>query len=383
LPAPFDGCQALIPGFVFTESAHQQNAGAGGVRIVSPGGAVMKLIGCFAGAALVAVVLAAALPARGEPVTLQVESALPAAIAASKAMDIFKDETIRLSEGSMDVEVTKASQRSIRELIDAVRVGQIFATWMSVGLLSRMVPEITAVSLPFVSDNYDQARRAVAGPVGTLISKKLEAKGFILLAWMDLGALEVSNSIRPLRTLADFKGLRIRVLPIPTHTAVFKAIGAHPLAIELPDVDAALRQGDVDGLELDYSAIYAKKFYENQRYLSNTGHFLDFQIVLANKAIFAGLDPGQQRAVREAAAIAAVRQHTIATEDEATALAWLKEKGMEFDPLPAATRAALRRAAAGVIDDARQSIGAEVVNQVLAANRRPAAIGVSDNRPRR
>jgi TRAP-type C4-dicarboxylate transport system substrate-binding protein len=84
----------------------------------------MKLIGSFASAALAAAVLAVALPARGQPVT-QIESVLPAAHATSKAMDIFKNETIRLSDGSIEMEVTKASQRSIRELVDAVRVGQI------------------------------------------------------------------------------------------------------------------------------------------------------------------------------------------------------------------------------------------------------------------
>jgi hypothetical protein len=155
---------------------------------------------------------------------------------------------------------------------------------MSIGMLSRMVPEITAVSLPFVSDNYDQARRAIAGPVGTLISKKLEAKGFIVLAWMDLGALQVSNSTRPLRTLADFRDLRIRVLPIGTHMAVFKAIGVRPIAMELTDVAAALRQGDVDGLELDYFAIYANKYYESQRYISDTGISWIFTSSLPTKA---------------------------------------------------------------------------------------------------
>jgi hypothetical protein len=108
--------------------------GASPVSKTGRGGiAVMKLIGSFTGAALAAAVLAVALPARGEPITLQIGSVLPAAHATSKAMDIFKDEAIRLSDGSMDIAVTKASQRSIRELIDAVRVGQIFATWMSIG----------------------------------------------------------------------------------------------------------------------------------------------------------------------------------------------------------------------------------------------------------
>jgi TRAP-type transport system periplasmic protein len=343
----------------------------------------MKLILSFAGAAVAATVLAVASPAA--QTTLQIESAIPAGHATSKAMDIFKDEVIRLSEGSMDVEVTKGSQRSIRELVDDVHVGHVFATWMGVGIFSRAVPEVAAVSLPFVFKNYGQAKRVAAGPVGTLISTKLEAKGFVILAWMDLGALQVSNSKRPLKTLDDFKGLRIRVLPIGTHVAAFKALGALPVSMDLKDVGAALQQGDVDGQELDYSTMYANKYYENQKYLSDTGHFLDFHVLVANKRMFASLDPKQQKAVREAAAIAAFRQHEISTEDQVAALAWLKEKGMQFDALPPETRVALRRAMASVVNDVRKSVGADVVNKVLAANAKPAAskVTVSDKGVRR
>jgi tripartite ATP-independent transporter DctP family solute receptor len=333
----------------------------------------MKLIRSFTGAALATAALAVAAQAQAQITTLQIESAIPAAHATSKSMEIFKDEVVRLSDGSMAVEVMPGSKRPLRDLIDDVHVGHIFATWMSVGIFSKLVPEIAAISLPFVFDNYDQAKRSVAGPVGTLITRKLEAKGFIILAWMDLGTLQVSNSKRPLKTLDDFKGLTIRVLPTTTHLAAFKAIGARPVVMDFTDVATALRQGDIDGQELDYSTIYANKFYEIQKYLSDTGQFLDFHVLVADKKTFASLDPMQQKAVREAAAIAAVRQHQISTEDQATALARLRDAGMQFDPLTSKMRAALRRATASVIDDTRKGVGADVVNKVLAVKMTPAA----------
>jgi TRAP-type C4-dicarboxylate transport system substrate-binding protein len=225
------------------------------------------------------------------------------------------------------------------------------------------------VSLPFIYENYDQARRSVAGRVGSLITTKLEAKGFIVLAWMELGAMQVSNSKRPLKTLDDFKDLRIRVLPNATHLATFQAIGARPVAMDLKEVGDALRQGDIDGQELDYSLMYAKKYFENQKYLSDTNHFMDFIGLVANRKAFMSLDPSQQKAVREAAAIAAVQQHKMSTEDQAAALAALKQEGLQFDPLPPETRVALRRKTAGIVDDVRKWVGADVVNDVLAANK--------------
>ncbi len=297
----------------------------------------MKFIRSFVGAALATAVLVIAPPAEAQGTTLRIESNIPATHATSRSMEIFKAELARLSEGSIEVEVSAGAPRSLKEMIDAVHVGSVFATWTSIGNFSRLVPEIEAVSLPFIFENYDEARRAIAGPIGPLITKKLEAKGFTVLAWMELGALQVSNSKRPLKTLDDFKGLNIRVLPNATHLATFQAIGARPVAMDLKDVDTALRQGDVDGQEQDYATIYANKNFESQKYLSDTGHFLDFHVLVANKSAFASLDPMQQKAVREAATIAAVQQRKISTEAEATALARLQEKGMQFDTRGAAS----------------------------------------------
>jgi TRAP-type transport system periplasmic protein len=328
----------------------------------------MKFIRSLAGAAL-AIFVAVTSRAEAQGVTLQVESNIPATHASSKAMQIFKDEVARRSQGSIDVEVLAGSPRSHKDLIDAVHVGNIFAMWAGVGYFSHLVPEIAAVSLPFVFENYDEAMRVLAGPVGRLIATKLEGKGFIVLAWMELGESNVTNSKRPLKTLDDFRGLSLRVLPNPTHLATFQALGARPVAMDLKDVGAALRQGDVDGEEQDYDTTYSNKYYESQRYLSDTRHFLDFHFLVANKRAFASLDTKQQNAVREAATVAAVQQRKIATEVETIALARLQEAGMQFDPLPAETRVALRRATASVIEDVKGWVGADVVNSVLAASR--------------
>src|ERR1700730_12005220 len=161
---------------------------------------------------------------------------------------------------------------------------------------------------------------------------------------MGLGPLQVTTPDRPLKTLDDFTGLNIRVLPNATHLATFQAIGARPVAMDLKDVDTALRQGDIDGHEQDNATIYANKNFESQKYLSDTSQFLDFHVLVANKSAFASLDPMQQKAVREAATIAAVQQRKISSEAGATGLARFQEEGMQFDPLPPGTRAALRRA---------------------------------------
>jgi TRAP-type C4-dicarboxylate transport system substrate-binding protein len=329
----------------------------------------MKLIGCFAGVVLTTIVAIAG-PVAAQDVTLRVESPVPAVQPASLSMQIFKDEVVRLSSGAIDVEVIPDSPRgSVREVINAVRSGEVFATWMSVRNFSRLVPETAVAGIPFIFENHDAARRVIAaGPAGALIAEKFEAKGFTVLAWLDGGAFNIANAKRPLKTLADFKDLRIGVAPNAIRQAALQALGARTVVMDPKDIDAALRQGDVDAVEQEYSVMYAGRYFESQRYIADTAHFLDFYILIANKRAFANLDPIQQRAVREAARITSVRQHTISAEAQTTALARLQDAGMKFDPLPPATRAALRQATAGVVDDVKKWIGADVVNKALAAN---------------
>jgi Bacterial extracellular solute-binding protein, family 7 len=138
------------------------------------------------------------------------------------------------------------------------------STWVGVAFVSKLVPEVEAVSLHFVFKDYDHAMRAVDGTVGKHIEAKLSAKGFTALAWMELGARHVTNSKRPLRTLNDFKGLKIRMQPVETHLAAFRALGASPVAMDIKDVYVALQQGHIDGQENPYSVIHANKYFESQ-----------------------------------------------------------------------------------------------------------------------
>jgi TRAP-type transport system periplasmic protein len=326
----------------------------------------MKLMRSFASIAGV-VILLASLGSRAQPIELRMGSAFGAEHTSSAAMEIFKAEVARRSQGAIDVRLFPDMQLGgAKDLIDGVRAEKLFATWVGVAFVSRLVPEVEAVSLPFIFKDYGPAMHAVDGAVGKLIEARLSAKGFTALAWMELGARHVTNSLRPLKSLDDFKDLKIRVQPNEIHMAAFRALGARPIAMDIKDVYAATRQGDIDGEENPYSVIHANKYFETQKYLSDSGHILDLIILIANGKTLAGLPFEQQEAIRDAAKVAALLQRRMAAEGEVTALKDLISKGMQFDPVPAATRIALRKATARVIDGARRHVGDELVNEVIA-----------------
>ena len=106
-----------------------------------------------------------------------------------------------------------------------MRAGTLLMTWVGVAYLSRIVPELEAVSLPFVFPNREVAFKVMDGEVGVLLDKKLAEKNFISLGWMDLGPRQFTNSKRPIKTIDDFKGLKVRLQPNETHLATFRALG--------------------------------------------------------------------------------------------------------------------------------------------------------------
>jgi tripartite ATP-independent transporter DctP family solute receptor len=326
----------------------------------------MTIARTFAGAAA-AGVLAFAAPARAEAVSFIMASGFPPEHTSTKAMEMFKADVARRSHNSIAIELAPSERLgSASELVQKLRAGNIFAVWAGVSYFARLVPEIEAVNLPFVFKNYDDVMRTVDGPVGKLIESKVDAKGFVLLAWLEAGARNVANAKRPLRTLDDFRNLRIFTSPAETYQATFRALGATPMLISTKEVYTALRQGDIDGVEVPYSIMVGHKYYDNMKYVSDTAHSLDLILLIANKRTFGGLTAEQQTTIRDVAALTAIQQRKMADAGEKAAFASLKAAGQQFDPIPDDTRAAMRNASKGVIGRAKAAIGPDLVDKVIA-----------------
>ena len=283
---------------------------------------------------------------------------------------VFRTELARLTNNQLTVDVFPAMQLGgAKENVDAVRSGTLFMTWVGAAFLSRIVPELEAISLPFQFDSREQAFRVVDGEVGRLLDQKLGAKGFMSLGWMELGTRNITNSQRPIKAMADLKGLKIRLQPNETHLATFRALGANALSMDVKELYSALEQKVVDGQENPYSIIAANRYGEVQKYLSDSAHFFDFIAVVANRRQFDALKPEHQKAVRQAMTAAIAHQRKLAVELDAKAFEGLKAK-MQFDPLPAAARDEMRKATAGIVDTVKKRAGAEVVEQVVAETAR-------------
>jgi len=285
----------------------------------------------------------------------------------SIAMQQFKKEVEAASRGTLVIEVFDNMQLGgAQENVTQTRAGTIHMTWVGMAFLSRTVPELEAVSLPFMFPTREIAYKVMDGPAVDLIEAKMADKGFTALGFMELGSRQVTNSVRPIKTLADLKGLKIRMQPNETHLATFRALGANPLAMDIKEVYSALEQKVIDGHENPYALILTSRFNEVQKHLSNTGHFFDFISVVGNKKKIESLSAEHQKILRTAMAAAVAAQRTAATKADAESLAELQKKGMIYTEMPASERDAMRKATAGIVDDVRKRIGGTLVDQVLA-----------------
>jgi len=289
----------------------------------------------------------------------------------SVAMNQFRDELAKASGGQFTVDVFPAMQLGgAAENVQNVRAGTLQMIWVGMAFLSRTVPELEALSLPFQFDSREQAFRVVDGPVGKLLDAKFAEKGLIDLGYMELGARHVTNSRRPIRSLEDLKGLKIRMQPNETHLATFRALGANPVAMDIKELYSALQQGVVDGQENPFAVIRASRFFEVQKFISNTSHFFDFINVVANRRAFEALPPAQQKALRDSMAKAVAWQRSRATAEENEAIAEIKAKGMTYDEVSPRFREQLRKGSAGVVEDVKKRLGADFVNRVMAETKK-------------
>jgi len=298
---------------------------------------------------------------------LRVASNFPVEHTASKALEIFKSEVERTTNREIRVDVFPAMQLGgATENTDQIRSGTIFAAITSIAYFTRVVPEYEAVSLPFLFKSREQAFRVIDGKIGKILDEKMASKGFVSLGYGELGFRHVTNNLRPITVIGDFKNMKIRLQPNEVHLETFRALGANPGAMDIKELYSALQQGVLDGQENPYNIIQTRKFNEVQKYLSDTGHFFDFINAAANKRAFEQLKPAHQKAVREAMRKAFVWQRAEAAKLDIGYRDQLIKAGMKFTPIPDATRAELRKATGRVVDTIKKRVDPDLINQVLA-----------------
>lgn len=225
-----------------------------------------------------------------EPIVIKFSHVTAPETPKGKAALRFKESAERRTKGAVRVEVYPSSKLySDKDEIEALLAGnvQILApTLAKIGPLG--VPEIEAFDLPYIFPGKDLLRVVTDGAIGKGLLKKLEARGVVGLAFWDNG-FKVMSANKPLRTPADFKGLKMRIQPSKVIEAQMRALGALPQPLPFSEVFKALQSGSVDGTENPPSNLYSQKMHEVQKYVTVSNHGYLGYAVIANKKFWNGL----------------------------------------------------------------------------------------------
>ncbi|WP_158774174.1 TRAP transporter substrate-binding protein [Cobetia sp. L2A1] len=244
--------------------------------------------------------------------------------------------------------------------------GTLDFTVPSTATLSSLNPDFNIVSLPFQFDDSDHADAVLDGEAGRALLASLDDKQLVALEYWENGFRHMTNSRRPIETLEDIKGLKIRTMQNALYIDLFNGLSANAVPMAVNELFTAMETRTVDGQENPYTVIDAKRFFEVQKYLSRTAHAYDAQVLVASRKFMQSLNDDQQQLIRTAARDATLyqREKSRAMNDEL--LSELQEK-MAVNVVPDAERVRMREALEPVIQQHTQALTPAVVEQFRAA----------------
>jgi len=294
-------------------------------------------------ALVLGVALFAVSGAAAQEFTLKYATSLGEESAYYKGAVALAEAANELSGGRLKIEIFANAQLGTdRDMIEGMQLGSIDLASPSTGAMGAVVPEATALDLPYIFDGPEHAYKVLDGPISEELYKLFDGVGFHPLGYWEIGFRNLTNNVRPVQTPDDVKGLKLRTLPSEIHQKAWSLVGAQPVAMDFTEVYNALDTGVVDGQENPFNIILLGKLHEVQKYLSVTRHIYGAAPTSVSDITWNKLPPDLQDVLKQAVARSVTVQREAAGGNEAAQLQQIKDFGMEVIEEP--DRAAFRDA---------------------------------------
>jgi tripartite ATP-independent transporter DctP family solute receptor len=252
------------------------------------------------------------------------------------AVRYFADEVAKRSNGKMlvrsigdaalgpDIQMQQALIRGTQEMM----VG-------STATLVHISDQMALWDTPFLFANTAEADAVLDGPVGEKVLDSLKGEGLVGLVYWENGFRNLTNAKRPVRSLEDFDGLKLRVMQNDIYLQSFSLLGVDAVPLPFSELFFALESKAVDGQENPFATILTSQFFELQQYLSITNHVYSPWVMLASKGWWDELTDDQRSILMDAAIASRAFQRNHARKESEKAVAALKNKGMLINEFPA------------------------------------------------
>jgi tripartite ATP-independent transporter DctP family solute receptor len=219
-----------------------------------------------------------------------------------------------------------------KETIEQTQIGAIQLTRVSVGALGPVVDDLNVLNMPFPFKSTAHAQKVLDGEIGTELLGKVAANanaGLVGLCWMDAGARSFYNTKKPIQTIADMKGLKVRVIGNPMFVDMANALGANGVAMGYDQVFNALQTGVIDGAENNPPSYVFDNHYTAAKYYTLTEHLVVPEMLTFSKKVWNTLSKDDQALLMKFAREAQMEERVLWTKYEQDAMAKAKAAGVQ------------------------------------------------------
>ncbi len=188
-----------------------------------------------------------------------------------------------------------------KETIEQTRAGAIDLNRTNAALIGTFVPAMNVLAMPFLFRSIEHLQKVLDGPIGDEILGSFEPFGFVGLTFYDSGARSIYNSVRPIRSLADVKGLRIRVQQSELMSDMIKALGAVPVELPYGQVRTGLATKLIEGAENNWPSFVTTDHYKYAGFYTLTEHTMSPEVLVMSYKAWTSLSAEDQAIFRDAA----------------------------------------------------------------------------------
>jgi tripartite ATP-independent transporter DctP family solute receptor len=313
----------------------------------------MKNFATFLASVLLALAYASMPAAAQQKTVLKASDVHAAGYPTVVAVENLGKKLEQATSGRVSVQMYPAMQLGgEKEAIEQAQVGAIAFARVSVGALGPVVDDLNVFNMPYVFRNTAHMQQVIDGPIGQELLDKVtnSGKGLIGLCWMDAGARNFYDTKKPIKTVADLKGLKIRVIGNPIFVDMANAMGGNGVAMGYDQVFSALQTGVVDGAENNPPSYVFDNHYQVAKFYTIDEHLIVPEMLVFSKKAWDGMSKEDQALLLKFAKEAQQEERKLWVAYEQQAMDKAKAAGIQIIQVSDADKKAFQDAVKPVWD---------------------------------
>ncbi|KAA9019558.1 DctP family TRAP transporter solute-binding subunit [Niallia endozanthoxylica] len=219
-----------------------------------------------------------------------------------------------------------------REMLEGVQLGTLDMSVITTGVVTNFVPEVSVIEFPFLFRDLDHTYKTLDGEVGQELLDKMSDVNLKGIAFWENGQRHLANSKKPIKSVEDLKGLKMRTIESELLLDTYSALGTNATPMAFPEVYSGLQQGVIDGSDFSTGVYYTTNVYEQSKHFSEVGLYYASATLVMNQELFASLPEEIQKVIVDLGKEYAQKERQINQDLMEDYKKNLVEKGVEIIP---------------------------------------------------